>query len=161
MTPPKSLGPLPNLFLKSTVFDKNSASSSCKLDLCALLAYTSKDSGAFVSTASMMHIDTMLLCSRLMLSKQVREGGRINKWLCGNVQLLNRSQSKLRQLFCMELLYATKRQQLTTDRSPLMSAAHANCLQTANSLFVEVNSITICNNSCHGYQAWENLLHNQ
>ena len=23
------------------------------------------------------------------------------------------------------------------------------------------NSITICNNGCRGYQAWENLLHNQ
>ena len=33
---------------------------------------------------------------------------------------------------------ATKRRQLTTGESPLVSAVHANCLQTTNLLFVEV-----------------------
>ena len=44
MTPQKSLDPL--LVPKIYSVYKNSASNSCKLDLCALLAYTSKDSGA-------------------------------------------------------------------------------------------------------------------
>ena len=33
---------------------------------------------------------------------------------------------------------ATKRRQLTTGESPLVSAVHANCLRTTNLLFVEV-----------------------
>ena len=70
---------------------------------------------------------------------------RINKWLCGILKAIIQSQSKLTRLVCMKLeilnsirTAAPKRWQLTTGWSPLVSAVHANCLWTANLLFVEV-----------------------